>query len=83
MRPRRALMVGGQGNIMETAQRSVLKAILWNLLGLVTMTATGYLLTGSAAMGGAMAVLNTVVGFVSYIGYERIWARVSWGRRHV
>ncbi len=68
---------------METAQRSVLKAVLWNLLGLVTMTATGYLLTGSVAMGGAMAVLNTAVGVVLYFGYERIWTRISWGRRHV
>lgn len=68
---------------METAQRSVLKAILWNLLGLVTMTATGYLLTGSAAMGGAMAVVNMAVGIVLYFGYERIWTRISWGQRHV
>lgn len=68
---------------METAQRSVLKAVLWNLLGLVTMTATGFLLTGSATMGGAMAVLNTGIGFVTYFGYERVWARVTWGRRHV
>lgn len=68
---------------METAQRSVLKAVLWNLLGLVTMTATGYFLTGSVAMGGAMAVLNTAVGIVLYFGYERIWTRISWGRGHV
>jgi uncharacterized membrane protein len=66
---------------METTKRSVLKAILWNVLGLLTMTLTGLALTGSVAVGGALAVLNTAVGFVSYIGYERLWARVSWGRR--
>ncbi len=65
---------------METAKRSVLKAILWNVLGLLIMTLTGLLMTGSMAVGGALAVLNTVVGFVSYLGYERVWARISWGR---
>ncbi len=65
---------------METAKRSVLKAILWNALGLATMTLTGLAMTGSVAVGGALAALNTAVGLVSYIGYERVWARISWGR---
>lgn len=65
---------------METTKRSVLKAILWNALGLLTMTITGLLMTGSVAVGGALAALNTIVGLVSYVGYERIWARISWGR---
>lgn len=65
---------------METAKRSVLKAVLWNALGLLSMTGTGLLLTGSATVSGTLAVLNTVVGFIVYLGYERVWARISWGR---
>ena len=65
---------------METAKRSVLKAVLWNVLGLLSMTGTGLLLTGSATLGGTLAVLNTLIGFISYVGYERLWARISWGR---
>ncbi len=65
---------------METAKRSVLKAVLWNVLGLASMTLTGFVLTGSASVGGALAVLNTGIGFVTYIGYERAWSRISWGR---
>jgi uncharacterized membrane protein len=38
------------------------------------------LMTGSAALGGALAVANTALGFVAYVLYERCWARVSWGR---
>ena len=65
---------------METTKRSVLKAVLWNALGLLSMTATGFLLTGSATVGGALAFLNTVLGLVVYFIYERIWARIAWGR---
>ncbi|WP_372610736.1 DUF2061 domain-containing protein [Aquicoccus sp.] len=67
---------------MESSRRTMLKAILWNLLGLAVMGLVGLALTGSAAIGGAMAVINTAIGFVMYFIYERIWAHIRWGRHH-
>lgn len=70
---------------METRARSVVKAVVWNLIGLTVMAIVGLILTGSLAVGGGMAVINTVLGFTMYLGYERVWDRISWGReaRHV
>ncbi|UYV36266.1 DUF2061 domain-containing protein [Rhodobacteraceae bacterium D3-12] len=65
---------------MESPARSLVKAICWNILGLVVMCLVGLVMTGSLALGGAMAVLNTSIGFVCYLFYERLWARVHWGR---
>ncbi|NOD95918.1 MULTISPECIES: DUF2061 domain-containing protein [unclassified Ruegeria] len=65
---------------METRRRSVVKAIVWNVMGLATMTLVGLIATGSAAVGGALALVNTAIGLALYIVYERIWAGVSWGR---
>ena len=65
---------------METAKRSVLKALIWNVLGLFSMALVGLAMTGSLVTGGAMAVINTAIGFTLYFGYERVWAKVSWGR---
>lgn len=65
---------------MDSPRRSWIKAILWNLLGLVTMSVVGLMMTGSAAVGGAMALVNTVLGFTLYLLYERLWARIKWGR---
>ncbi|OYX42268.1 MAG: hypothetical protein B7Z02_12640 [Rhodobacterales bacterium 32-67-9] len=67
---------------MDTGKRTILKAILWNALGLASMCLVGFLMTGSLAAGGAIAVVNTAVGLTSYILYERLWARISWGRSH-
>lgn len=67
---------------MDTGKRTVLKAILWNALGLAMMALVGVLMTGSLVTGGAMAVINTAIGLASYILYERLWARISWGRSH-
>ena len=66
---------------METLKRSWLKAVLWNLLGLISMALVGLALTGSLFVGGAMALINTAIGFSLYLAYERLWDRISWGRR--
>lgn len=65
---------------METRQRTTVKAILWTLLGLVVMAVVGLIFTGSIAVGGTMALINAVLGFLTYLIYERIWAKIKWGR---
>lgn len=67
---------------METRMRSIVKAMIWNMIGLTVMALVGLAVTGSLIAGGKMAVINTVIGFGTYLIYERIWARVCWGRRH-
>lgn len=65
---------------METRRRTVIKAVIWQIMGLVVMVAVGWALTGSIATGGWFAVINTVIGFTSYVLYERVWSRIGWGR---
>ena len=68
---------------METKSRSLVKALIWNVIGMASMSLVGFLATGSAAAGGVMAMVNTAVGFVMYLFYERVWAGIRWGRHHV
>ncbi len=65
---------------METRRRSVVKAVLWNAMGLVVMTLVGLVATGSAAVGGTLAIVNTAIGLTLYVIYERVWAGITWGR---
>ena len=65
---------------METRRRSVVKALIWNVMGLVMMTLVGLIATGSVAVGGVVALVNTAIGLTLYIVYERVWAGISWGR---
>ncbi len=65
---------------METRKRSILKAVIWNFVGLAVMAIVGVAFTGSLALGGGMAVVNATVGLTTYFAYERIWARIGWGR---
>lgn len=67
---------------MDTQKRSIVKAVIWNVIGIVSMSVVGVLATGSAALGGKMALINTGLGFCMYLIYERVWSRVRWGRLH-
>lgn len=65
---------------MESRVRSMVKAVIWTLIGLMMMTLVGFVATGSVALGGTMAAVNAVLGLLFYLLYERIWAHVRWGR---
>lgn len=65
---------------MDSQKRTLLKALLWQLMGLAVMTLVGVLMTGSATVGGSIAVVNTGLGLITYVIYERVWARIQWGR---
>jgi uncharacterized membrane protein len=66
---------------METGKRTLVKTVIWQIVGLVTMSLVGFAITGSLVSGGALALANTSVGIVTYITYERIWSKINWGRR--
>lgn len=65
---------------METRQRSLVKAVIWNIMGLCTMSLVGFVATGSVAVGGKLAVVNTGIGLTMYVFYERVWSAIRWGR---
>ena len=64
---------------METRSRSFVKAVIWGATGLIVMALVGGVATGSVAVGGAVALINTGIGLVMYVAYERIWSRIGWG----
>ena len=66
---------------METRRRSIVKALSWQMLGLLTMSALGFLFTGSLTSGGALALASAAVSFFAYLLHERLWAGVRWGWR--
>lgn len=67
---------------METRGRSLVKAVVWNVIGLISMTVVGFVATGSFSAGSLMAGINTALGFTTYLIYERVWAGIRWGRHH-
>ena len=65
---------------METTIRLITKAATWQVAGLITMTAIGFIFTGSIAAGGSIALAGSIAGFVSYFLHEVVWSKIAWGR---
>ena len=65
---------------MENTKRTLAKTITWQILGLIVMASLGFIATGSFRAAGGLAIASTMVGTVSYILHERLWARIPWGR---
>ena len=65
---------------METGMRTFLKAITWQVCGLVVMVALAYVATGNLSVAGGLALVSSATGFVTYFLHERLWQRVRWGR---
>lgn len=64
---------------METRKRSLVKAVSWQVWGLVTMALLGFVMTGSIRTGGQLAVFSAMIGFLCYLLHERIWSAIRWG----
>jgi uncharacterized membrane protein len=65
---------------METHYRILVKALVWQGLGLLSMVFIGWVVTGSFGLAGGLAVANMAVGFVCYFLHEQLWSRIAWGR---
>ena len=65
---------------MDSPKRTLAKTITWQVSGLVMMALLGFVVTGSFAVAGGLALASTVIGTISYVLHERLWARIKWGR---
>ncbi|MBO6519303.1 MAG: DUF2061 domain-containing protein [Rhodospirillales bacterium] len=66
---------------MDTRSRTLLKALTWQMLGIVTMTALSYPHTDTIWSALALACSASASGFAFFIVHESVWNRIHWGRR--
>lgn len=62
-----------------THARAVAKTFTWRGIGSVDTFLLGWLITGNAAIGGSIAVLELLTKMVLYYFHERAWSRIVWG----
>lgn len=67
---------------MEYSSRTLVKALTWQLIGFVVMSIVNYYYIGSLRSGIGLSALLTMIGLVIYYLHERLWEKISWGRRH-
>ncbi len=58
------------------------KTLSFALVHMVVAFSVVYLMTGSWALGGAVALIEPAVNTVAYFFHEKVWERVSARRHH-
>lgn len=66
---------------MDTASRIFTKSVTWQVMGLFSMTLIGFVFTGSVTLGGGIAIVSSILGFIFYFLHEMVWSNIQWGRK--
>ena len=66
---------------MDSHARSIAKALSWRFLATIITICIAWLVTGTLAGALAIGLADTLVKLGIYYGHERVWDRVSFGRR--
>ncbi len=66
---------------METTRRSVAKALSWRFVATLITTTIVYVVTGKGEFAAGIGLADTAIKLFVYIGHERIWNRIRYGRK--
>ena len=64
-----------------TKARSFGKSLSYRIFGTLTSFIVVYVLTGEGALSALIAFWETVLKVGVYYWHERIWDKISWGRK--
>lgn len=66
---------------MDTARRSVAKALSWRFVATLITTTIVYVVTGKGEFAAGIGLADTAIKLFVYIGHERLWNRIRYGRK--
>lgn len=65
----------------ETKKRAIAKAISFRALGTIVLATVSWIITGNAFETSAITIAFTVIQVGTYYLHERIWNKISWGKK--
>lgn len=66
---------------MESRFRTVLKSLTWRVAAFAITTTVAWTITGEAKLAAEIGLIDTLIKLFAYYGHERIWLKLSFGRR--
>lgn len=65
----------------ELPSRSLVKTVSWRITGSGATFLISYLISGDFSIAGTIAVVQMFANTLLYFVHERIWNKITWGRR--
>lgn len=66
----------------NTVKRSALKTITYRIIGTLTTSVTGYLVTGNLKYGLAIGGIDVFSKMIIYFLHERMWQNIEYGKKN-
>ena len=63
----------------ESWSRSVVKAVTYRCFMILITITVAFVFTGDTAAALSIGIVTNLIKTGTYYGYERLWARISWG----
>ena len=67
--------------MVESHFRSIVKAITWRAGGTIVTFTVAWVLTGNIDLAARIGILDTLLKLGAFYAHERIWNRLSFGKR--
>jgi uncharacterized membrane protein len=67
----------------ETKRRSLVKALSWRVLGTLDTVVISWIITGTLAVAFSIGLIELFTKMGLFFVHERLWNRISWGKRNV
>ena len=68
-------------DLNDTANRSLVKTISWRITGSGATFAISYAVLGDITTSSTIAVIQLTLNTLLYFIHERVWNRITWGRK--
>ena len=65
----------------DQLERSLVKTISWRITGSTATFLIAYVMTGNFAVAGIIGITQVISNTILYYIHERLWNKISWGRR--
>ena len=65
----------------ETRKRSIAKSIVWRIICVIVSVVISYLVTANLDIAVVIGTSYNIVTMILYYFHERIWNKVTWGKR--
>ncbi|TRO83233.1 DUF2061 domain-containing protein [Desulfuromonas acetexigens] len=65
---------------MESTRRSIAKAVSYRIIGTLTTAGVVFVAIGRLDLAATVGVLDTFFKIFVYVGHERMWNRIPYGR---
>ena len=65
----------------DSTTRSIAKTISWRITGSGATFLISYIVSGNLSVAGTIAVIQLTANTILYFIHERIWNKISWGKK--